>query len=94
MKAASGRLSLEGVSRKGGARGQRWGPGIFSATFVWAINLQEKERERERQKFTVCVCECFPAIFGQKLLARNYGKYIKFLAKEVTGSWGAEGRNC
>lgn len=33
------------------------------------------------------MCKCFPAIFGQKLLARNYGKYIKFLAKEVTGSW-------
>lgn len=37
------------------------------------------------------MCLSFLAIFGQKLLARNYGKYIKFLAKEVTGSWGAEG---
>lgn len=37
------------------------------------------------------MCECFPAIFGQKLLARNYGKYIKFLAKEVTGSWEERG---
>lgn len=36
----------------------------------------------------MCVCVCFPAIFGQELLARNYGKYIKFLAKEIAAGWG------
>lgn len=49
MKAASGRLSLEGVTKAGpeGRDGVAVGVGIFSATFVWAIKFQERERERE-----------------------------------------------